>query len=80
MSYFNLPPVPPAPTVGYVARAPAPAKPAQAQADPKPSASSGADHGPAVVLGGSLAKPPERRVRQDPEPPPKPSHHVDRVI
>jgi hypothetical protein len=79
MSYINLPPVPPAPPVGYVARAPSQAKPPLTQAEPKPSVSTGPTHGPAVILGGALARPPERRVRQDPEPP-KPAHHVDRVI
>ncbi len=79
MAYVNLPPVPPTPPVGYVARAPAQTKPPLTQAELKPSVAPGGSHGPAVILGGALARPSERRVRQDPEPP-KPAHHVDRVI
>jgi hypothetical protein len=79
MSYINLPPVPPTPSVGYVARASAPAKPPQSQTGPNPTVTSGANHGPAVILGGALAKPADRGVRQDPQPP-TPPRHVDRVI
>jgi hypothetical protein len=75
MSYFNVSAVPPTPPASYAA-APDRAKPPTA---PRPQGATPSSYGPAVVLGGSLAKPPERRAPQAPEPP-KPAHHVDRVI
>ena len=76
MAYVNVPPAPP---VSYVARAPAAAKPPQTHAEPKPPAAAGANHGPAVILGGSLAKSADRRVREEPAPA-RPPRHLDRVI
>ncbi|WP_372785679.1 hypothetical protein [Phenylobacterium sp.] len=80
MAYLNLPPVPPPPPAGYVARAPAPARPPQLQVEAKAPPASGSSHGPAVILGGALAKPAPRVTRQEPDPPKPPAHHVDRVI
>ncbi|HEX4709424.1 hypothetical protein [Phenylobacterium sp.] len=77
MSYFNVSAVPPTPPASYAA-APERAKP-PAATQPTPQGAAQSSYGPAVVLGGSLAKPPERRAPQAPEPP-KPAHHVDRVI
>jgi hypothetical protein len=79
MSYINVPPIRPPTPVSYVARPPASAKPPQTQTEPKPSVSSNSTHGPAVILGGSLAKPADRSPRPNSDTPKSP-HHVDRVI
>jgi len=86
MPYFSLPPVPVVTPADYVARAPSQAKPPQTVTEPRRSAPAEPTRGPAVVLGGSLAKPAERRPQSDagPQksapPPPPPGHHIDRVI
>jgi hypothetical protein len=80
MAYMNVPPVPPRPPAGYVARAPAPAKPPPAQVEAKTPPASGSTHGPAVILGGALAKAAPSVTRQAPDPPKPPGRHVDRVI
>jgi hypothetical protein len=84
MAYFSLPPVPVVTPADYVARAPNQAKPPQTVTEPKPSVSSEPTRGPAVIFGGSLAKPAERRPRSDadaekPAPPPQ-GRHIDRII
>ena len=84
MAYFSLPPVPVVTPADYVARAPSQANPPQTVTEPKPSVSSVPTRGPAVVFGGSLAKPAERRPQPDakaekPAAPP-PGHHIDRII
>lgn len=82
MSFFNVSAVPPAPPASYAAApAPAPdrARPPNTATEPRPQSAAQSSHGPAVVLGGSLAKQPDRRAPPAPEPP-KPGHHVDRVI
>ena len=84
MAYFSLPPVPVVTPADYVARAPGQAKPPQTATEPRPAAPSEPTRGPAVVLGGSLAKPAERRPQPDakaqqPAQPPL-GRHVDRII
>jgi hypothetical protein len=79
MSYFNVPAVPPTPPASYAAPAPDRARPPKTATEPRPQGGAQSSYGPAVVLGGSLAKPPERRAPPAPQPP-TPGHHVDRVI
>ena len=84
MAYFSLPPVPVVTPADYVARAPSQAKPPQTVTEPRPAAPSEPTRGPAVILGGSLAKPAERKPQpntavQKPAQPP-PGHHIDRII
>jgi hypothetical protein len=76
MSYFNIPAVPQVQPASYTAPAPERAKPPNATPAPKTPEPT---HGPAVILSGALARPAGHSARQDPEPP-KPTHHINRVI
>jgi len=84
MAYFSLPPVPVVTPADYVGRAPNQAKPPQTATEAKPSVAPEPTRGPAVIFGGSLAKPAERRPQPDgkAQPPaqPPPGRHIDRII
>jgi len=84
MPYVSLPPVPVVTPADYVARAPLQPKPAQAAVAPTSSPPPQSTHGPAVILGGSLAKPAERKSQPQADPPkpapPPPGQHINRVI
>ena len=79
MSDFQLNSVTTLPPIQQV-RQVEPPKPPKAQSDHKPANPATAAHGPAVVLSGAVAKPPERHVQQAPADTGASGQHVNRVI
>lgn len=83
MPYVSLPPVPVVTPADYVARAPLQAKPPRAAVAPRPQAPAPSAHGPAVILGGALAKPVEGKADATPKSAATPTpvgRHIDRII
>jgi hypothetical protein len=81
MSAFHLNALPPPAAVSPI-RPVQPPKPSKAQSDHKPVNAASSSRGPAVVLSGALAKPPERQAAPSPPPaaPPATGQYVNRVI
>ena len=83
MSDFQLNSVSGAPPAGHVRQveAPKPLAPPKAQSDHKPENPVTSSRGPAVVLSGAFAKPPEKRVQQaHADSRPATGQHINHVI
>lgn len=80
MSAFHLPPVTAPAPISQASRPVEAPKPPKAQSDHKPANPTTSSRGPAVVLSGALAKPPERQGQQAHSAPTGTGQHVNRLI